>query len=268
MPAGDASPVPPEGSSHDQPIHPPETLTSVEAVEQLRAGARDYLGLTLTPSQLEAFAWYLDQLLLWNTRHNLTAIVEPSEIALKHFLDSLTLLPRLGRATGGRIIDIGTGAGFPGLPLRIVSESLRLTLVEATAKKVDFCRAVISGLSLRRVEVLHARAEDLGHLDEHRERYDVALGRAVAALPVLVEYLLPFVKVGGRVLAQKGEGGPAEAQQAEAAIRLLGGGLRQIHPVELPGVAEARYILEIDKIAATPETYPRRAGIPTKRPLR
>jgi 16S rRNA (guanine527-N7)-methyltransferase len=268
MPAGDSSPVSPDGALSDRPILSSEASTSTEAVEQLRAGVREHLGLTLTPAQLDAFHWYLDELLLWNTRHNLTAIVEPSEIVVKHFLDSLTILPRLGRAAAGRVIDIGTGAGFPGLPLRIVAESMQLTLVEATTKKVDFCRAVVSGLSLRRVEVLHARAEDLGHLEDHREVYDVALARAVAAMPVLVEYLLPFVRVGGRVLAQKGEGGPAEAQQAEAAIRLLGGRLRQILPVELPGVAEARYLLEIDKIAATPEGYPRRAGVPTKRPLR
>lgn len=267
MPAGDSSPVRPDEASNGRPLLPSEAPTSTEAVEQLRAGAREHLGLTLTPSQLDAFHWYLDELLLWNTRHNLTAIVEPSEIVVKHFLDSLTLLPRLDRAAAGRVVDIGTGAGFPGLPLRIVAESMQLTLVEATTKKADFCRAVVSGLSLRRVDVLHARAEDLGHHDGQRETYDVALARAVAALPVLVEYLLPFVRVGGRVLAQKGEAGPAEAQQAEAAIHLLGGRLRQIHAVELPGVAEARHIVEIDKIAATPEAYPRRAGIPAKRPL-
>lgn len=264
---GGPRPASSDESPGDRRAHPALAMTSREAIAILRTGARDHLGLALTPSQLDSFGWYLDQLLLWNTRHNLTAIVDPGEIAVKHFLDSLTLVARLGRAAAGAVVDIGSGAGFPGIPLRIVADSMRLTLIEATGKKAEFCRSVVDGLNLRRVEVIHARAEDVGRTPDQRQRHDLVVARAVAALPVLVEYALPLVRVGGRMLAQKGESGPAEAQQAEGAIRILGGRLRQIHAVELPGVAEARTIVEIDKVGATPEAYPRRAGIPAKRPL-
>jgi 16S rRNA (guanine527-N7)-methyltransferase len=225
------------------------------------------LGLTLTDRQREAFAWYLDELLRWNARQNLTAVVDPVGITIKHFLDSLTLVPRLGAMAAGRMVDVGTGAGFPGLPVRIVCSGLRLVLVEATEKKAEFCRHVAEGLALKGVEVLHARAEEFGRDPNHRQAYDVATARAVAALPVLLEYLLPLVRVGGRVLAQKGENAPAEAQQSQRALELLGGRLRQLHAVELPGVTELRYIVEVEKTAATPEAYPRRPGVPTKRPL-
>lgn len=238
-----------------------------EATAFLQSQAEQTLGLTLSARQTESFAWYLAELLRRNSQQNLTAIIDPNGIVVKHFLDSLTLVAYLGPAASGRLIDVGTGAGFPGLPLRIVCPGLRLVLVEATAKKADFCRQVAAGMALKGVEVIHGRAEEIGHDPRHRERYDAATGRAVAALPVLVEYLLPLVRVGGRVLAQKGENGPAEAHQAQRALELLGGKLRQLHPVELPGVAERRYIVEIEKTAATPEAYPRRPGLPAKRPL-
>ena len=164
-------------------------------------------------------------------------------------------------------MDVGTGAGFPGLPLRIACPALRVTLIEATGKKAEFCRHVVERLGLEGVEVVHGRAEDVGQDPEHRQRYDVAVARAVAAMPVLAEYLLPLVRLGGQAIAQKGESGPAEAHGAEAAIRLLGGRLRQVTPVELPGVAEARYLVMVEKVAATPPIYPRRAGLPGRRPL-
>jgi 16S rRNA (guanine527-N7)-methyltransferase len=165
------------------------------------------------------------------------------------------------------VVDVGTGAGFPGLPLKIVLPRIRLTLVEATGKKADFCRHMVEVLGLDRVEVIHARAEEIGHRPEHREAYDWALARAVAVLPVLVEYLLPLLRIGGRAIAQKGEAGPAEAQAAEPALRLVGGRIRQVIPVELPGVAEPRFLVVMEKAARTPEGYPRRAGVPAKKPL-
>jgi 16S rRNA (guanine527-N7)-methyltransferase len=167
----------------------------------------------------------------------------------------------------GSMIDIGTGAGFPGLPLKIALPELRLTLVESVGKKVAFCKHIVEKLSLEGVEVIQARAEALGQQGEHRQRYDWAVARAVANLPVLVEYLLPLVRLGGVALAMKGETGPAEAHEADFAIQLLGGHLRRLVPVTLPGVAEERYLVVIDKTAATPAGYPRRVGLPAKRPL-
>jgi 16S rRNA (guanine527-N7)-methyltransferase len=260
---------PPEGTLHASPeaSAPVVEGTPADAIDLLQSSAKAVLGLTLTTRQLEAFAWYLAELLRGSTRQNLTAVADPAGIAIKHFLDSLTLVPRLGAAAAGRMVDVGSGAGFPGLPVRIVCPGLRLVLVEATGKKAEFCRHIAEGLSLKGVEVLHARAEEVGRDPHHRQAYDVATARAVAALPVLLEYLLPLVRVGGRVLAQKGEHGPAEAHRSQRALELLGGRLRQLHPVELPGVAEARYVVEIEKTAATPEAYPRRPGTPAKRPL-
>ncbi len=233
----------------------------------MRLAAQSMLGLRLTPSQMDQFKLYEQELLDWNARFNLTAIRNPEEIRTKHFLDSLTCTLALREAPPARLIDVGTGAGFPGIPLKIVQPSLRLTLVESVGKKAGFCRHVTQTLHLDRVDVVQARAEEVGQMAAHREQYDWAVARAVAALPVLVEYLLPLVKVGGKVLAQKGESGPAEAHAAEKALQILGGRLRQVIPVTLPGVAEDRYLVVMDKIAATPSGYPRRPGVPAHKPL-
>jgi 16S rRNA (guanine527-N7)-methyltransferase len=192
-------------------------------------------------------------------------------VLVRHFLDSLSCLKALPRAelTGGaRVVDVGTGAGFPGLALKIVCPGMRLTLLEATRKKVTFLEHIVRELELKDVEVVHGRAEMLGQGMPHRERYDWALARAVAEMPTLAEYLLPLVRVGGAALAQKGEGAAAEVHEAEAAIMTLGGRVRQLVPVELRGLAETRYLVVMDKVAATPEKYPRRPGMPRKSPLR
>jgi 16S rRNA (guanine527-N7)-methyltransferase len=233
----------------------------------LAAAAQRLVGLTLSPTQLQAFERYSAELIAWNQRFNLTAITEPAAIATKHFLDSLTCLLGMGPRVGGRVIDVGTGAGFPGLPLKIVRPQIKLTLVEATGKKAEFCSHIVELLGLEGVEVIHGRAEEVGHQAEHREAYDWALARAVAALPVLVEYLLPFLRRGGRAIAQKGETGPAEAHSAERGLGLVGGRISQVVPVELPGVVETRYLVVMEKVAGTPADYPRRSGVPTKRPL-
>ncbi len=245
----------------------PPAATTAEAIEQLRLHARAGLNLRLSQRQLETFAWYLDELRDWNERHNLTAVVDPAGIAVRHFLDSLTLVPLLGDAAAPRLIDVGSGAGFPGLPLRIARPDVRLTLLEATGKKAEFCRHVVEGGRLSEVVVIHRRAEDLGRDPAHRETYDLATARAVAALPVVLEYLLPLVRVGGRVLAQKGEAAPAEVQQSSRALEVLGGEVRKVHPVTLPGVADRRFVIEVEKVAAVPEGYPRRAGVPARRPI-
>lgn len=236
-------------------------------MERLKWEAQTLLGLRLTTRQVDALALYERELIAWSDKFNLTAIREPESIRSKHFLDSLSCILALREAPPGRLIDIGTGAGFPGIPLKLILPSLRLTLVESVGKKAEFCRHIVDCLKLDGVEVLHARAEDVGRMPTHRGQYDWAVARAVAALPVLAEYLLPLVRLAGRVLAQKGESGPAEAHAAEHSLKLLGGRVRQLIPVSLPGIAEDRYLVVIDKIAATPEAYPRRAGIPVKKPL-
>ena len=237
-------------------------------MELLAAGARSLLKLELTPAQLAAFEAYAAELRAWNEQFNLTAIRDLDGIQVKHFLDSLSILKVLPRGGGpARMVDVGTGAGFPGLPLKIVCPELRLTLVEATGKKAAFCQAVVDRLHLSGVSVIKARAEEIGRDAAHREQYDWALARAVAELPVLAEFLLPLVRRGGRALALKGEGAPAEMQAAEGAVRRLGGQLEQIVPVELPGIVERRYLVVLRKTAATPPAYPRRPGVPAKTPL-
>jgi 16S rRNA (guanine527-N7)-methyltransferase len=165
------------------------------------------------------------------------------------------------------VIDVGTGAGFPGIPLKIACPSMRLTLVDSVGKKVEFCRHIVETLRLKDVEIVQERAETIGLLSDHRQGYDWAVARAVAEMPVLVEYTLPLVKIGGRVLAMKGESGPVESQAAEHAMRVLGGHLQQLIPVTLPGVEDQRYLVVVEKLAATPDRFPRRVGIPAKRPL-
>ena len=225
------------------------------------------LNLELTPDQLAAFQAYADELLRWNEQFNLTGITDRESVQVKHFLDSLSILKVLPVGGPAHVVDVGTGAGFPGLPLRIVRPELRLTLVEATGKKVNFCRAVVERLHLEDVTVLNRRAEELGQDPAHREQYDWALARAVAEMPVLAEYLLPLARVGGHAVAQKGESAPEETQAAEGAIRRLGGQVEQIVPVRLPGLAEQRYLVVLKKIAATPPAYPRRPGMAAKKPL-
>lgn len=239
-------------------------------MEPLVTGARE-LHITLTDHHLDGFEVCYRELVDWNERFNLTAITDWEGILVRHFLDSLSCLkalPRKSLAAGARVIDVGTGAGFPGLPLKLVCPEMQLTLLEATGKKVTYLEHVVRVLGLKGVKIVHGRAEELGHDPAHRERYDWALARAVAEMPVLAEYLLPLVRVGGAILAQKGEGAAAEVHAAEAAITTLGGRVRQLVPVELRGLAETRHLIVVDKVAATPENYPRRPGVPKKRPLK
>ncbi len=229
--------------------------------------AREICGVSLNSTQLEAFAQYADRLIQANRRSNLTAITEPDQIRVKHFVDSLTCALVMGPEPGGRLADIGAGAGFPSLPLKIAFPGLAVTLIESIGKKAKFCRQVIGGLELAEAQVLKQRAELVGRDPEHRERYDWAVARAVAGLPVLLEYMLPLLRLGGVAIAMKGESGPAEVQSAERALEILGGRLTRILPVELPGVVETHNLVVLEKRFATPERYPRRPGIAAKRPL-
>jgi 16S rRNA (guanine527-N7)-methyltransferase len=230
--------------------------------------AGSLLGLRLSPAQAQQFQRYAAELADWNQRVNLTAITDPEAVEVRHFVDSLTcLLVMKPRRVGLRVIDVGTGAGFPGLPIKIVCPELHLTLVEATSKKVEFLRHVVDILGLKGVALINNRAETIGQEPSHREQYDWVLARAVATMRTLAEYLLPLAKVGGHVLAQKGESAPQEASEAQQAIHLLGGQVAHLTTVDLPTVTETHYLIEIEKIAATPPRYPRRPGAPSKRPL-
>lgn len=210
---------------------------------------------------------YERELLEWNQKFNLTAIRDAEAIRTKHFLDSFSCVLAWRANPPLRLVDVGTGAGFPGIPLKILYPGMKVTLIESVGKKAMFCQHIVRVLGLEGVDVIQARAEDVGQRDGHRENYDWAVARAVANLNVLSEFLLPLVKVGGMMLAQKGESGPAEAQSAEKAMKLLGGKLRQLLPVNLPGVADDRYLVLVDKVAATPPKYPRKPGVPVKQPL-
>ncbi len=236
-------------------------------IDQLFQRSRELLALDLSPEVQRAFSIYADDLLAWNKKVNLTAITDPEAIETRHFLDSLTIKLAVTLTPGQRVIDIGTGAGFPGLPLRLVYPHIELTLLEATSKKTDFLKHIVERLQLNQVHILNTRAEDAGQDAAHREHFDTVLARAVAQLPALSEYMLPLCKVGGRCVALKGETAAAEVQQAENALKNLGGRVGKIIPVELPKVTETHHLVVIEKVAATPPQYPRRAGVPTKRPL-
>ncbi|NOY98272.1 MAG: 16S rRNA (guanine(527)-N(7))-methyltransferase RsmG [Chloroflexi bacterium] len=236
-------------------------------MEKLVHDAQALFGVHLTGWQIVALMTYERELLEWNQKFNLTAIRDAAGIRTKHFLDSFSCVLAWQANPPERLIDVGTGAGFPGIPLKIIYPTMHLTLVESVGKKAKFCRHIVEKLGLEDVDVIQRRAETVGQMPEHREQYDWAVARAVAKLRVLGEYLLPLVRVGGTVLAQKGESGPAETHAAEGALKVLGGHLRQLVPVTLPGVVEDRYLVLVDKVAATPPKYPRKSGIPGKRPL-
>jgi 16S rRNA (guanine527-N7)-methyltransferase len=225
------------------------------------------MGFRLSADQLESFSTYLRELQEWNARTNLTAVDDERGIALKHFADSLSLLPELPEGAF-RLIDIGAGAGFPGLPLKIVRPEIDVTLLDATAKKTEFLTHMIATLKLAGAAAIHGRAEEIARDEAYRETFDVAVARAVAKLPALAELALPFVKVGGRFIAQKQahDGGENEIEGARNALSELGGEILAVKnaPAPLPA---GRQLVIISKISATPEKYPRRPGLPGKRPL-
>ena len=236
-------------------------------MDSLIQDAKTLFNVHLTARQVVALVNYEKELMEWNQKFNLTAIRDVESIRTKHFLDSYSCVLAWKANPPQRLIDVGTGAGFPGIPLKIIYPTMQVTLVESVGKKAMFCQHVIQTLGLEGIEVLHSRAEDVGQNPVHREAYDWAVARAVANLNILSEYLLPLVKLGGTMLAQKGETGPVEAQAAEKAMKILGGKLKQLIPVNLPGVVDDRFLVLVDKVAATPPKYPRKAGIPMKTPL-
>ncbi len=238
-------------------------------MDRLNLGATK-LGLKLNAGQLEQFQLFYQELLDWNQRMNLTAITGYEEVQVKHFLDSLTVTLALEPPTGGedyRVIDVGTGAGFPGVPLKILWPDVKLVLLDSTAKKASFLHHLKQKLGLDDVEIVVGRAEEVAHETQCREKFDVVLSRGVARLPTLLELTLPFCAVGGALIAQRKGDTESAISRAGKTISTLGGRLREAKRIKLTEFTDGRYLLVIDKVSPTPEQYPRRPGIPAKRPL-
>ena len=238
-------------------------------MEKLRSGA-EKLGLYLSSKQLEQFEVYYRELIDWNRKINLTRITDYEEVQVKHFLDSLTVTMAINQEDIGEslsVIDVGTGAGLPGIPLKILLPGIRLSLLEATAKKAKFLEHLIKKLGLDDIEIVVGRAEEVAHQPQYREKFDLVISRAVASLPALVELALPFCAVGGSFIAQKKGDIAGEVEQSHKAIAMLGGKLRGIKAIELTEFDDRRCLVMIDKVKPTPGEYPRRSGMPAKRPL-
>lgn len=248
-------------------------------MELLAQSARELLGLELSAGQLAQFQQYYEEMVSRNAQVNLTAITEYEAVQLRHFLDSLTLASPVLRGdppdapldlAEASLIDIGAGAGFPGIPLKILYPNLKLTLVESVGKKVSFLKEIATKLNLTNVMVVTGRAEEVGRMAEHREKYDVATARAVASMAVLAEYCLPLVRVGGIFIALKKGDLSGELAEANKAIGLLGGQLRPSPLFSLPSdnsSSDERRLIVVEKRSATPSDYPRRTGLPSKRPI-
>ena len=234
-------------------------------------GATHRLGIELNARQVKQFELYYQELIEWNKKFNLTAIIDYQEVQLKHFLDSITVALALTKEEAERpdlsIIDIGTGAGFPGIPLKILLGQPRLVLLDSTVKKATFLHHVTQRLELSNVEIVIGRAEEIAHLPLYRQQFDLVVSRAVALLSVLVELALPFCRIGGEFVAQKKGEIRQEIIKANKAIDTLGGKLSQVRKIELEELSGERYLVIIDKICATPEKYPRRLGVPKRRPI-
>ena len=228
------------------------------------------LGLQLSSEQLEQFGEYSRLLAEGNKRANLTSVTDPAEVQVRHHLDSLTAVLALPEWPDGlRVVDVGAGAGFPGVPLKIAFPGIRLTLVESVGKKTTFLAELVERLGLDDTEVLTTRTEELARVEGYRGQFDVALARGVGAMPVLIEYALPLCKGHGRLLAWKGKDGPAEAEGSANALMELGGEIAGIHSVDAlsPPLPSDRWLVCVEKVRRTPGRYPRRVGVPAKQPL-
>lgn len=237
-------------------------------LEGLLLQGAEQLSVALSSKQLEKFTIYLSLIEVWNKRINLVGPATRQAIIVTHFLDALSCLKSEKLENGWLVIDVGSGAGLPGIPIKIARPALRMTLLDSVRKKTDFLNLVIQELKLENVRVNWGRAEDEARKVAEREAYDIALARAVAPLSTLLEYVLPFVKVGGYFIAQRGSRASQDVAEAEGALRMLGGRAEKIIPVEVPFLEAKRHLVLIVKQQGTLEKYPRRAGIPRKKPLK
>lgn len=219
----------------------------------------------LTENQQEQFYNYMNLLIEWNNKINLTAITEPDEIIIKHFIDSMTILKEI--ENNSKIVDVGTGAGFPGIPVKIANESLEVVLLDSLNKRINFLNEVINKLELNKISSVHFRVEEAGQNKQYREKFDIATSRAVAALNILAEYMLPLVKVGGKCICMKGSEVEEEIEKSKKAIEVLGGKIEKVEQFTLANTDMKRNIIVIRKVTNTPSKYPRKAGTPSKEPL-
>ncbi len=236
-------------------------------IEIMEKGFKD-LKLPYSEEIEEKFIVYRDLLKEWNKKINITSIEEDEDIYVKHFIDSLLILNEDNAAENKTIIDVGTGGGFPGLPLKIVNDNYRITLLDSLRKRIDFLAEVVKALNLKNVELIHGRAEDYGQNKKYRESYDICVSRAVAPLNVLSEYCIPFVKVGGYFAAYKSDNISQEISNSDNAIKKLGGKIKEIKEISIPGTDINRKIVIIEKIEKTNIRYPRKAGKPGKDPIK
>jgi len=228
------------------------------------------MGINLHKEQIKKFSRFLKLLVQWNQKINLTSLKTPREIIIKHFLDSISCVKIINKyidTEGISVIDVGAGAGFPGIPIKIICPSIRLSLLEARKKKTVFLEKIIGEMNFKQVEILNGRAETFGKGVDHRERYDIAISRAVARLNVLSEYCLPLIRLGGLFVAQKGRSYKEETEKNLRTVQVLGGELIGVENVLIPFINQERYLIVIKKIKYTPSKYPRKIGLPQKRPL-
>lgn len=238
----------------------------MNSTDILKLGGKE-IGLDIDEKMIDRFYKFKDLLIEWNKKINLTGITDENEIMIKHFLDSLTCIITGAIRKDSKIIDVGTGAGFPGIPLKIYYENLNVTLLDSLNKRIKYLQTVCEELELDQVEFLHGRAEDYANQEDYREKYDIAVARAVADLSILSEYCLPYVKVNGYFIALKGPKAYEEVKKAKQAVNLLGGEIMETLDVKLPFGDNQHTLVIVRKIKPTPKKYPRKAGTPTKKPL-
>ena len=225
----------------------------------------DEIQIKLNDKQLMQFYKYMNLLIEWNKKINLTSIIEPEEIIIKHFVDSVIISKYIEK--GLKVIDVGTGAGFPGIPLKIVRDDIEIVLLDSLNKRFNFLNEVIKDIKLEKIQTIHARVEEFAKNKKYRENFDAVISRAVANMSTLSEYMLPLTKVGGKMLSMKGPDFEKEIENSKKAISILGGEIEKIDEYQLPKTEMKRSIIIVEKVKNTPQKYPRKPGTPAKEPI-